>query len=267
MSDADGGPDRTGPGVSARLVAACALLLRVLYGGVALLGLLVTPPGLLLLVAPGAGLAAAVVVAGLLRYLEGSWPCRQVLSASGLVAAAALPFGSAVVVLGPVGPSVVFVLMLLLTVTLVGGIDAAPVAPGLPSGALPPDVAPPDPQPSDGAPSDARPADPQPADLRRPGPRPPGAAPRETVGDAGTLAQLLRVLPLQALCDEWRSTGQPRRGRGSRAPDPAVVQLRTLLLEEMARRDPTGFSRWLQEGPDTPPERYLRDDQGQGLAA
>jgi len=61
---------------------------------------------------------------------------------------------------------------------------------------------------------------------------------------------------------EWRALQDPPDSRCSQSDRDVAVQTRTLLLDEMQRRDPTGFATWLAAGATDPPERHLRDDQG-----
>jgi hypothetical protein len=78
--------------------------------------------------------------------------------------------------------------------------------------------------------------------------------------DEEELRQLLRVLPTSMLLSEWHSgcaymhSGRPQEERSHAA------HVRTLLLEELSRRDPAGVSRWLSEGDEERPEQYLRGD-------
>ncbi|MGY1786902.1 hypothetical protein [Geodermatophilus sp. SYSU D00698] len=79
--------------------------------------------------------------------------------------------------------------------------------------------------------------------------------------DVEELQRLLRALPTSVLMRDWRSTGElvrtaadpDRRARG--------LLVRTVLLEEMTRRDPAGVARWLRTGDDDAPEQYLSGDR------
>ncbi len=73
----------------------------------------------------------------------------------------------------------------------------------------------------------------------------------------GSLRELLKVLPVEVLFEEWRGTGEPAvLGRG----DPGTrFRLRRLLVAELRRRDPVGTERWLSQAPEAPPEDYVRD--------
>ncbi|SFT89179.1 hypothetical protein SAMN05660657_03745 [Geodermatophilus amargosae] len=89
--------------------------------------------------------------------------------------------------------------------------------------------------------------------------RPTGAPSTRTgaAGDPDLLRQVLESVPLDVLFDEWHGI---RVRSGSRASDTALaeVQLRALVVDEFARRDPVGTARWLTEGPDEPPENHVR---------
>ncbi|WP_029430991.1 hypothetical protein [Blastococcus sp. URHD0036] len=109
-------------------------------------------------------------------------------------------------------------------------------------------------------PSSATPA----APARQAPPATPPARPAAVVTGnvAGTPASggPLAALRIEALAQEWVSTSaalgltlDPR----SRA---AIVRRREAVLDELERRDPAGFARWLAAGPlsATDPARYLR---------
>ncbi|WP_136697178.1 hypothetical protein [Geodermatophilus dictyosporus] len=72
--------------------------------------------------------------------------------------------------------------------------------------------------------------------------------------DPSSLQPLLRRLPLDELLDEWRCSSA-----GLHVDGHAAVRVRELLLEEIRRRDPEGFRRWLGEGPGEDPRPYVRD--------
>ena len=110
-------------------------------------------------------------------------------------------------------------------------------------------------------------AKPSPSAAAAPPVRPsPAPAARPTVVVTGnvaggaTPATPLAGLRIEALAQEWTSTSaalgltlDPR----SRA---AIVRRREAVLDELERRDPAGFARWLAAGPlsVTDPARYLR---------
>ena len=76
--------------------------------------------------------------------------------------------------------------------------------------------------------------------------------------DMASFRALLEALPLEELLHEWRWTG-----RKLRADRHVAAQLREALLEEINRRDPEGFQRWLLDGLEEDPERYIRATDGQ----
>ena len=78
--------------------------------------------------------------------------------------------------------------------------------------------------------------------------------------DEGSLRELLGVLPVELLFEEWRGTGEPAvLGRGEAG---TRFRLRCLLIAELRRRDPVGTERWLAQAPEAPPDGYVRDAQG-----
>ncbi len=69
--------------------------------------------------------------------------------------------------------------------------------------------------------------------------------------------ELLRTLPLDDLITEWRTTaGQAHPA--STGHRHAVVRWREALLDEIERRNPTGFENWLLSGS----EHHIRADSG-----
>jgi hypothetical protein len=102
------------------------------------------------------------------------------------------------------------------------------------------------------------PARPVPPASRVQATRPTVVAGNVTAGLPGPA--LLAALPLEALGREWTSTsaalGSPLDARTRQA----VVRRREAVLDELERRDPAGFARWLAAGPlsATDPVRYLR---------
>lgn len=69
-------------------------------------------------------------------------------------------------------------------------------------------------------------------------------------GDDSTGA-LLALLPLDMLLAEWRAACAPSAPTGAAA-------LRTRILDELSRRDPSGVQRWLDAGAAGPLEPHLR---------
>jgi hypothetical protein len=85
-------------------------------------------------------------------------------------------------------------------------------------------------------------------------------AARSTWKDTRVLGELIGVVPISALLEEWRAAGAVL----ATATDPderaAAALARQLLLDEMTRRDPAGVGRWLRDGADASPGQHLRDD-------
>lgn len=79
--------------------------------------------------------------------------------------------------------------------------------------------------------------------------------------DLTSFRALLRALPLEELLHEWRWTGSKLR-----ADRHVAAQLREALLEEIDRRDPEGFQRWLLDGLEQDPERYVRATDDNDIA-
>jgi hypothetical protein len=80
--------------------------------------------------------------------------------------------------------------------------------------------------------------------------------------DDEQLREFIRAIPTSMLLHEWRSTCErmPAAADPERRAD--AIRVRTLLLEELSRRDPAGVTRWLSEGDEDAPEQYLRGDSG-----
>jgi MFS family permease len=82
----------------------------------------------------------------------------------------------------------------------------------------------------------------------------------ETGMDVDQLQQFIHVLPTSMLLREWRATGEHLQPGADLYRRAQAVQVRTLLMEELSRRDPVGVGRWLSEGDEDAPERYVRGD-------
>lgn len=88
---------------------------------------------------------------------------------------------------------------------------------------------------------------------RSPFPVPPGPG-----GDEDRLRELVSALPVQHLLAQWQALQRPRPGS-----DPAAAAaVRTVLLDELQRRDPDGFAAWLGTGAVGPPDEHVRSDRG-----
>jgi hypothetical protein len=78
--------------------------------------------------------------------------------------------------------------------------------------------------------------------------------------DEEELRRLLHVLPTSMLLSEWHSGCEYMHSVRAEEQRIHAAHVRTLLLEELSRRDPAGVSRWLSEGDEERPEQYLRGD-------
>jgi hypothetical protein len=86
-----------------------------------------------------------------------------------------------------------------------------------------------------------------------------GTRPAETVGTV-TYLPPVATLPTAALCREWLSTTTALAGRLHPTARQSIVRRRQETLDELERRDPDGFARWLAEGSlDSDPAPYLRE--------
>ncbi|WP_324275897.1 hypothetical protein [Blastococcus brunescens] len=77
------------------------------------------------------------------------------------------------------------------------------------------------------------------------------------------------ALPTPALGREWLRTSAALTGRLGPVERQALVRRRAETLDELERRDPAGFARWLAEGPapGSDPAAYVRGRSTQGDAA
>lgn len=206
--------------LASRAARASDVLLRTLYIGTALLGLLVTPPVIVLLLVPGLTVIAVTLLAGFIWYLEQRWPSRRTLVATATATAALIPFSQAVHALQAVGTAISLTVIGLLTVVALAWIDQQ-------------------------SPHAAR-----------------SAGSGDRVGDHQSLRDLLQVMPLETLLAEWRALDDLLDElRSTRDPATAAVG-RALLLHELQRREPVGFSAWLASGATGPPDEHFRDDRG-----
>lgn len=79
--------------------------------------------------------------------------------------------------------------------------------------------------------------------------------------DVVYLRRVLPELPVEMLLREWRESGArlgPDTDAGTRA---AAAELRALLLDELARRDPEAVERWLRTGGGDP-DQHLPERPG-----
>ncbi|WP_409330363.1 hypothetical protein [Trujillonella humicola] len=75
---------------------------------------------------------------------------------------------------------------------------------------------------------------------------PPLAPGRPASADEDSLREMLRLLPEDALLDEWR-TARAADGRSDGAT-PGATRFRELLIDEILRRDPGRAGAWLEDG-------------------
>ena len=104
----------------ARALRAADALLRTLFLGTALLGLLVTPPLVSLVLAPALAGIAVVVLASFVWYVDQRTPSRSTLRTAGTATAALIPFGHAVHALQSVGTVLALTVVALLLVATLG---------------------------------------------------------------------------------------------------------------------------------------------------
>lgn len=80
------------------------------------------------------------------------------------------------------------------------------------------------------------------------------------------LADLLGRLPTDVLLSEWERSGRALSARPGTRAESDLVQLRSLILDELERRDGEGFAAWHRAWERTPgrrpcaPEAFLRDE-------
>ncbi len=80
--------------------------------------------------------------------------------------------------------------------------------------------------------------------------------------DEELLRDVVSALPTDLLFDEWQVTQRRLTGRASDLI--WEVRLRDLLIDELHARDPLGTARWMNEGINHPPDRYIQRDSSLG---
>jgi hypothetical protein len=259
--------------VSARtlLTRSSTALALVLTGGLGLVGgVSLRGPGMAAVVL--AAMAAACVGAGMARESSAVDPRAATVEAAwrtavGAVAVLLVFVGSAVLA-GAAAPGVVVIWVAV--VALAGWLrctDRRPARPGeWPAGAVSGKRAavrsPVDPSSRRGRHPSARGAGPPPPAVSRPSPdRPPGV-PAPLAGPGPDLPRL----STEALGQEWLRTSAVLGSTEDPAIREQVVQRRVAALDELERRDPAGFARWLAAGAtvDSNPAQYLRGDSSAG---
>lgn len=198
----------------------CRAVVLVCFAGVALIGGPVTPPALAWGLAPLLGLAAAGVAAAVAAVRGGGSAGRWALG-WGAGVAAVLPFVHGVDLLGQVGGAVSLVM-------LVAGALATSCTIVAWAEATDPEA------------TDPEAGDPGATELVAPDPA------------------AVRLLPTEEILATWRQT----RVAPSDGPTPQAraAALRSVLLDELARRDPEGTARWLRCGGDSP-DRFFPDQR------
>ncbi|MGY1770413.1 hypothetical protein [Blastococcus sp. SYSU D00813] len=229
------------------LVRCLACVGLVVVGGLALVGGLSLRPAGLLAVGLGAVVAGALA-AGIAREASDD-DLRTTLDATWQTAGWT--------VLGLLVLSGVAAIAGALVTTLVGAVGGvvglavwmARTRPGRQVPAAPPVTRPAVP------PAAARPAPPT---ATTPIARP--AVVTGNVAGGPATAAPLSELPLDALGREWTMTSAALSSRLDPRARQAIVRRREAVLDELERRDPAGFARWLAAGPlsATDPARYLR---------
>ena len=222
MSRTAGEPGRSAVGALGRV---CSVVAAAGFVGLALLGAVVSPPVVVFVLGP----LCAALLAGLVAVAEDGPLRRPVAVRRVLVAAGAglllIPFCAGMAVLGPLGLAVLVVLLALAAVGCVaraGGLRSRP----------------------------------RPRLHVVTGPDAAGGAPLTT----WPASSFVCLLPTVRLLEEWRSSRAQLCG-GDPARRLEAVELRAELIEELARRHPDAVDRWLMEGGDQDPARYIGDDR------
>ncbi|MGY1653563.1 hypothetical protein [Geodermatophilus sp. SYSU D01119] len=100
------------------------------------------------------------------------------------------------------------------------------------------------------------------------GPRPVGGPRPAEAGATVTFSPPVATLSTAALGREWLSTSTALAGRLEPSTRQSVVRRRHEVLDELERRDPEGFSRWLADGAlGSDPAGYLREGPAAGTDA
>jgi hypothetical protein len=68
------------------------------------------------------------------------------------------------------------------------------------------------------------------------------------------------ALPTEVLGREWLRTTAALAGRLEPTARQTIVRRREETLDELERRDPGGFARWLAAGPGSDPAQFVRGD-------
>jgi hypothetical protein len=109
-------PPTPGRRWTGRTVRAGSNLLRTLYIAVALIGMLVTPPIVVLFVVPVLTVSAVVLLAGSIRYCQQRWPTSRTLTGIAGPTVALVPFQHGIDLLDGAGTVILLVVLALATV-------------------------------------------------------------------------------------------------------------------------------------------------------
>lgn len=196
------------------VMAFCRLAVPGGFVLLALIGALVTPPVMMLVVAPLIGGVAGAMVA----LLNPAFPAESWARLGALLTAATgaafVPFTSGVALLGSAGGVLAIVLLVLGSCLAADRI--ADVVENIPSGS--------------------------------------------SLPDDHWLGIVMPSLPTAALLHEWRATRAAFGARRGVVEQARAVHVRSLILEELARRDPAAVERWLSSG-DWSSEPRMRPDR------
>jgi hypothetical protein len=102
-----------------------------------------------------------------------------------------------------------------------------------------------------------------------PGAGAPAAAPAPLTGGLESSPAPVAVLSTSVLVSEWSRTTAALASRLEPAVRQAIVRRRHELLDELERRDPAGFARWLAAGAagQSDPAAFVRGDRATGSDA
>jgi hypothetical protein len=102
-----------------------------------------------------------------------------------------------------------------------------------------------------------------------PGAGAPAAAPAPLTGGLESAPAPVAVLSTSVLVSEWSRTTAALASRLEPAVRQAIVRRRHELLDELERRDPAGFARWLAAGAagQSDPATFVRGDRATGSDA
>jgi hypothetical protein len=224
MSRACRQPDGAGLSIGSPWVLlgrASRLILLLGTSACALVGALTTPPYVVLVFAPAFGLLVSLMATSIILGFREFAAARRVIVLAGAWGALLVPALAGIGVLAAGGAVIMFVLMVLGSVVAVSWITQTCGAPDRSS---------------------------------KPG------TTDERAMDEDELRLFIGALPTSSLLREWHRTGERLRPGANPQQRITAIRLRTVLLEELSRRDPAGVDRWLSEGDEDAPDQYVRGD-------